>query len=245
MEGKRKTGVRAVKGEGRLYAGIDPAGNPRRPTGAAILDEGLRVRALAGLRSDEEIETFLASWGKRVVSVGLDGPVGLPRGLNRCCFEGERRPASCPCRQPDGLKGREAERAMSRKGIGVFYLTKKAFARSWILRSLDLCNRLSEKGYRVLEVFPYGAKRVLWEEKFRGGEIPPKRTEKGREILRGLLRKEGIRFPGARLPSDHELDALVGAYIAWLHARGRTEACGDPEEGAILLPIPESGPKGG
>ncbi|MFQ5694207.1 MAG: hypothetical protein ACE5IM_14360, partial [Nitrospinota bacterium] len=46
----------------------------------------------------------------------------------------------------------------------------------------------------------------------------------------------GVRFAGDRLPSDHELDAVVGAYVAFLHARGRTKAVGLAEEGAVHLP---------
>lgn len=225
-----------MKGKDRLYAGVDPAGNPQRPTGVAVLDERLRVRALENMRSDEEIEAFLDAWRGRTVSVALDGPVGLPRGLNRCCFEGAVRPSPCACEQPDGLKGREAEREMSRKGIGVFYLTKNAFARSWIRRSLQLYERLTAAEFQVLEVFPYGAKRVLW-----GKDLPRKQSRSGRAFLRARLEREGVRFPDARLPGDHELDALVGAYVARLHARGETEAFGDPAEGAILLPAPKRG----
>ncbi|MFQ5911707.1 MAG: DUF429 domain-containing protein [Nitrospinota bacterium] len=223
----------------KLYVGIDPAGKPNRPTGMAVLAGGLRVLALERVHTDEEIESFVASWGQAVVSVALDGPIGLPRGLNPCCFEGESPPSPCPCTQPNGLKGREAERAMSRKGIGIFYLTKNAFARSWIRRSLDLYGRLTAAGYQVLEVFPYGAKKVLWRD-----ALPRKQSLWGRERIRTLLEKEGVRFPDARLPSDHELDALVGAYVAWLHARGETEAFGDSVEGAILLPASDGRSRG-
>ena len=37
---------------------------------------------------------------------------------------------------------------------------------------------------------------------------------------------------------SHDLcDAAIAAYTAFLHAHGRTELCGDVEEGAICLPV--------
>ena len=219
---------------GELYAGLDPAGRTDRPSGLALLDGGLRVIRLATGGPDAELEAFLEPHQERTRWVGLDGPVGVPRDLGRCCFEGAR--PQCACRQPEGLKGREAERAMSALGIGIYYLTKKAFARSWIQRSLNLADRLSRLGYQVLEVYPYGTKCRLW-----GRTLPPKETLQGRRILRTHLQELGLLLPESRLPSHHELDALVAAYTAWLHDRGGTECHGDPEEGAIVLPRLEIG----
>lgn len=223
MPGPRKRGA---------YAGLDPAGSPLRPSGLALLDSRLRVIGLATVGQDDEVQAFLEPHRERIRWVGLDGPLGVPRHLGRCCFEGPR--PGCSCRQPEGLRGREAERAMSALGIGIYYLTKKAFARSWIQRSLRLADRLSRLGYRVLEVYPYGTKRRLW-----GRALPPKETLQGRRFLRARLEELGLLLPDGRLPSHHELDALVAAYTAWLHDRGGTECHGDPDEGAIVLPRPK------
>ena len=37
--------------------------------------------------------------------------------------------------------------------------------------------------------------------------------------------------------NHHLCDAAIAAYTAYLHYRGKTELCGEPEEGAICLPF--------
>ena len=37
---------------------------------------------------------------------------------------------------------------------------------------------------------------------------------------------------------NHDLcDAAIAAYTAYLHYQGKTELCGEPEDGAICLPF--------
>jgi predicted RNase H-like nuclease len=53
-------------------------------------------------------------------------------------------------------------------------------------------------------------------------------------LLQGILPVNDLCSPG-------ELDALVGAYTAWLAATkpDQITLLGDPDEGQIVLPVPE------
>jgi len=56
-----------------------------------------------------------------------------------------------------------------------------------------------------------------------------------------LKQRIGQSLPGITAYIDgfnHDLcDAAIAAYTAFLHSRGKTELCGEPEEGAICLPF--------
>lgn len=69
-------------------------------------------------------------------------------------------------------------------GIGVFYLTKNAFARSWIFRSYDLSSTLKKKSYRVLEVFTIrNEEGSLGREDSFGEKVSTEAAEGGEGIL--------------------------------------------------------------
>lgn len=215
---------------GRIYfGGLDPAGSVQRPSGCALIDDALRVVGVARLFTDKEILAFFSGYKENLAYLGLDGPCGLPQGLGLCCFDPEVK--DCPCRQTSGEKGRIAEMELARRGIGCFFTTKKAFAKAWVRRSLEFYRMLTDKGFRILEIYPYGAKRRLFS-----GKMPKKVTRLGREVLQRGLRRLGLRFPGREILSHHELDALLGAYTCYLHSRGLTEEVGEEVEGRIVIP---------
>ncbi len=173
---------------------------------------------------------FFEGYKEDLAYIGLDGPCGIPRGLDLCCFD--PRINDCACRESSGQKGRIAERELARRGIGCFFTTKKAFAKAWIRRSLNLFRILKERGFPVLEVYPYGTKRRL----FPGG-LPKKATLRGRIALQEGLSSLDIELPEGRL-SHNELDALIGAYTCYLYSQGLTEEIGEEEDGKILIPVP-------
>ena len=206
-----------------FYLGIDPASAPRRPSAFAVLDDQGSLHDLGLVREDEELLALARRWRPRYLAI--DAPLSLPQGL--CCLE-----ESCPCApaSPDGLKA--AERALLKEGIGLFRTTKRSIIKAMVYRAIGLRRALEERGYAVMEVYPYASKVRLF-----GRPIPKKSTKAGRQWLRQRL--EGL-VPGlrehSRLLSHDQLDAVVAAYTAYLHRQGQAEAMGDPQEGVIYVP---------
>ncbi|MGQ9560459.1 MAG: DUF429 domain-containing protein [Candidatus Oleimicrobiaceae bacterium] len=211
-----------------LFGGLDPSGSAARPTALAILDDELCVRAVGSRLADEEISSYFAPHREQLFAIGLDGPCALPVGLEECCFRTGGPP--CAHQQPDGKKGRACEQELARRGIGCFFTVKGAFAKSWILRSLILFRQLEAAGHRVLEVYPYATKRLLF-----GPMCAAKETAAGRAALLRALQGVGLQLPCSEL-SHHELDAIVAAYTVYLFAHGRAEQVGDDREGYIVVP---------
>jgi predicted nuclease with RNAse H fold len=205
------------------YLGIDPTAASRRPSAFAVLDDQGGLRDLGLVREDGDILALAGRWRPRYLAI--DAPLSLPQGM--CCLE-----ESCPCAaaSPDGL--RAAERALLKGGIGLFRTTKRSIIKAMVYRAMRLRRALEERGYAVMEVYPYASKVRLF-----GLPIPKKTTKAGRQWLHERL--EGL-VPGLaehrHTLSHDEIDAIVAAYTAYLHGRGQAEAVGDREEGFIYLP---------
>ena len=206
----------------KRYLGIDLTSSASRASGYAVLGEGARLVEVGCVGTDGEILRLARDSRPRFVAI--DAPIGLPRGL--CCLE-----ESCPC-LPTALDGKRAsEREVSRRGIGLFFTTKRSIIKGMVCRAIELRRRLEGEGMRVLEVFPYASKVLLF-----GRPLPKKTMPDGLAYLRGRLK---ALVPGlsTRGPLTHdELDALVAAYTAYLKDQGRIEQVGDPVEGAICIP---------
>jgi hypothetical protein len=206
-----------------LYLGIDPASASRRPSAFAVLDDQGSLRDLGLVREDGDILALARRWRPRYLAI--DAPLSLPRGM--CCLE-----ENCPCAaaSTDGL--RAAERALLKEGIGLFRTTKRSIIKAMVYRAIGLRRALEERGYAVVEVYPYASKVRLF-----GRLIPKKTTKAGRQWLRQRLEGlvPGLREHEGRLGHD-ELDAIVAAYTAYLHGQDQAEAMGDPQEGVIYVP---------
>lgn len=210
------------QGKGKVM-GVDPASSDARPSAVAVLESSLRLVELSSLRTDEEIIALAQRLRPSVIAI--DAPLFLPKGL--CCLE-----ESCPCQQVHPDKGRRAERALSRWGIGPFYVVKKTFIKKLIYRGVALKAALEGRGFAIIEVYPYASKVRLGF-----GPLPKKNTKEGlaalRQRLTSLLPHLEPWLPGL----SHDLcDALVAAYTGHLFLRGQTEAVGAPEEGYLYLP---------
>ena len=70
---------RNAMGQQTVLAGIDPAGNPKRPTGLAILDERLHLMALETVRSDAEAFPASLSGREDWHLSSSTGPSGFPK----------------------------------------------------------------------------------------------------------------------------------------------------------------------
>ena len=186
-----------------VYLGIDLTSSARRPSAYAVLNEGGSLVSLGLVREDAELLALVDSCRPRVVAI--DAPLSLPRGL--CCLE-----EACPCRPSAAGVLKAAERELFRQGISLYATTKRSIIKTMIERAIGLRCILEDRGYVVLEVYPYAAKVRLW-----GKGMPKKTTPAGRRWLREKL--DGL-VPGLREhegPLGHDqLDAIVAAYTAYL-----------------------------
>ncbi len=205
------------------YLGIDPTSAPRRPSAFAVLDGQGTLHDLGLVGEDDDILALARRWRPRYLAI--DAPLSLPNGM--CCLE---ESCSCAPASPDGLKA--AERALLKEGIGLFRATKRSIIKAMVYRAIALRRALEERGYAVMEVYPYASKVRLF-----GRPIPKKTTKAGQHWLRERLERlvPGLSEHEGRLGHD-ELDAIVAAYTAYLHGQGQTEAVGDREEGVIYVP---------
>jgi predicted nuclease with RNAse H fold len=205
------------------FVGIDLTGSPRRCTAVAVLDASPRLIDQSLLDSDEAILAFAET--HRAALVAIDAPLSLPAGL--CCLE-----ESCACRPLSSGKGRQCERDLAALGIGCYYTTERSIIKAMVYRAMALRKELVRRCFEVIEVYPYASKRRLL------GPLPPKGTRQGRQALQEGLHRLVASVPSPRdvLFSHDLLDAIVAAYTAWLHAIGRTEALGDPQEGLLFIP---------
>jgi predicted nuclease with RNAse H fold len=207
------------------YLGIDPTSSESKPSGWAVLGESAELIAVGGAGSDAEIISLSERWNPKVVAI--DSPLFLPKGL--CCLE-----EGCPhasCKEWTGEK-RVAERELFRRGISLYWTTRKTFIKAMIYRAIALRRVLEARGVPVIEVYPYASKVRLF-----GRPEHKKTTPAGRQWLRDRLAKvvPGLAECSARLGHD-QLDAIVAAYTAYLHGCGQAEGVGDPDEGLIYVP---------
>ena len=204
--------------------GIDLTSKEAKPSACLGLDNQLNLICLDFPNGDSDILQVVSKYEFELIAI--DAPLSLPKGL--CCLE-----ESCSCQPAAEGKGRDCERKLTKQGIGLFRTTKKSIIKAMVYRGIRLKNELEAKGYEVIEVYPYASKLRLF-----GKPIPSK------------LKPEGLTFLKQRicqlLPDitpyvdgfNHDMcDAAIAAYTAFLRYQGKTELCGEPEEGAICLPF--------
>jgi len=93
------------------------------------------------------------------------------------------------------------------------------------LRGIKLREKLESSGFRVIEVFPTGAQKILG--------ISTKRD--GIKRLREDLEKLGLKNLPKEIDGDI-LDAATCAFIGILYLKGLCIEVGDPDEGMIVIP---------
>jgi predicted nuclease with RNAse H fold len=217
-----------------LFGGIDPSGSENEPTACAVMDDDRKIVDVSMQRTDREIADFFTAYQQDLFAIGVDGPCYFPTGLYSCCFQQDD--FSCQHEQPNGVKGRACERELAKQGIGCFFTVKKAFARGWILRSVKLHHNLTQLGYRILEVYPYASKRILF-----GRHIPKKFTIAGMQWLQDQIANLGIAFSQIQPHTHHEFDAIMAAITVYLHYVGKAVEVGDETEGRIIIPSIDAG----
>jgi len=206
------------------FLGIDLTLAEAKPSACLGLDRELRLIYSGFLYQDLDILRVVTR--HEFEAVAIDAPISLPNGL--CCLE-----ESCSCQPQPGVKGRSCERELARLGIPCYFTTKKSIIKAMVYRGIRLKTELESMGYVVIEVYPYASKVRLW-----GKPIPPKPKPIGLSFLKQhishLLPNIAPYVDGF---NHHLYDAAIAAYTAYLHYQGKTELCGEPEEGAICLPF--------
>ena len=206
------------------FFGIDLTSAEAKPSACLGLDRELYLIYSGFLHKNRDILEVVNSHQFELVAI--DAPLSLPEGL--CCLE-----ESCSCQTRSGIKGRSCERELAKQGIPCYFTTKKSIIKAMVYRGIKLKAELEAKGYEVIEVYPYASKARLF-----GRNIPAKSKPAGLAFLKQHI---SLLLPSIAPYVDgfnHDLcDAAIAAYTAFLHYQGKTELCGETEEGAICLPL--------
>ncbi|MEM0441282.1 MAG: DUF429 domain-containing protein [Candidatus Caldarchaeum sp.] len=191
------------------FLGIDLAGSPKRPSGMAVLDERLKCRTWLRFTDDEIVVDVDVL---KPVVVGVDAPLGLPRGR-----------VSLEVRGPPHFRICDIE--LRRRGIKFFPITIGAM-RKLTARGIRLANIIRQKGIPVFETYPGGIQDILGL---------PRKHQNLKQLVNGL-RKLGIKGLSRNISGD-EADAVTCAYAVYLWKRGRAKEIGVFDEGIMILPI--------
>ncbi len=203
--------------------GIDLTSKETRPSACLGLDADLHLLYAGFLHHDSDILQLVPRYQFDLVAI--DAPLSLPKGL--CCLE-----LDCPC-QPDAKgNGRSCERQLARQDIPCYFTTKKSIIKDMGKRAIRLKAELESIGCQVIEVYPYASKVRLF-----GKNIPKKTTPAGLAFLKQHISQLLPNIAPYVARFNHDLcDAAIAAHTAFLYQQGKTEPCGEPEEGIIYLP---------
>lgn len=232
------------------FVGVDLAWGERGRTGLAVLDGSGALVDTASVRTDDEIDAWIARWDP--AAIGVDAPLLVPNET--------------------GMRSGEAEvtSAFGRYGAGCHATNR---GRPWFdpPRGESLVRRHGwptdprrAGGVVCLEVYPHAALVGLFAlpyrlayKRGRGRRVEDRRAEFLR--LLGLLEsvrrlrlvaspawsrlREGVEGAHRQVDLDRvedELDAVVCADLAWRwrNDRGGLRIYGDPAAGYLLAPTP-------
>ena len=210
-----------------LMMGVDLSASSKKSSPLAFMDERGNLNGIASFKSEEELQDAIDE--HRPTLVAIDAPLSLPLGL--CCLEED-----CDCAPTRNQKGRASEQELASMGIGCFFTAKRSIIRNMIYRAMTIRRNIEQRGYPVIEVYPYATKVILFDNR-----LPPKNDPACLPFLKGELAN---LVPGSGPYLDdlnHDrCDALLTAHTAYLHHRGQTDNLGLVEEGLITVPtLPE------
>ncbi len=197
--------------------GLDLTSSEKKASGIVIRENGHYDYGLA--KTDDDIVS--ACSGADIVA--MDSPLYLPAGY--CCLE-----LDCECHLGKPT-GRSCERELSKRGIPLYFTTKKTIIKNMIYRAMKLADIIGRE--KVIEIYPYSIKVVLF-----GKPVPSKATKEGLLALKELTAK-ALDIPLCELiPLNHDIiDALLACYVAELHLKGQTESVGAGTESPIIIPV--------
>ena len=136
---------------------------------------------------------------------------------------------------------RDAERALSREGVGLFWTTHATVTRfdgasRWIARSLRLFEEGPARLGRVplIETHPHGVFTFLGRALGKSRGLAPKSSEEGRRARLDLLRAFVPELPVEALPDHDAVDAAISALVGVLHLCEWTTPFGSPGAGGQI-----------
>jgi predicted nuclease with RNAse H fold len=204
------------------YFGLDLTSGKQKASACVSIDNEPGIIKAALIFSDKDIITIIRKSQPEVVAI--DAPLSLPEGL--CCLDKQ-----CPCKPLHEYKGRWSEQLLARAGFPCYFTTKKSIIKNMVIRSMKLKEELEKYKIKVIEVYPYASKTILF------GKLKRKTTTAGisqlRETLDSLLRDSDSSIS----KWNHDLcDAAIAAYTGLLWYRNATKKLGNDSEGYIFIP---------
>lgn len=233
----------------RRFVGIDLAWASRNRTGLAVVDDSGRLLASAAVRSDDEIDAWLAELAPAPTVVGVDAPLVVPNATGS-------RPAERLIGSAFGRFGASAY--PSNRSIPWFDPPRAELLAARHGWSVDP-GRATDRGVPVcLEVYPHAAmiglfslpRRILYKKgpDRRAGFL---QLVAHFETIRELRLDESPRWAeivrlvetparGDLTRIEDEVDAILCAHVAWLwhHRREALQVFGTLAEGYVVAPPP-------
>lgn len=205
---------------GTVFIGIDlGTSTARKSTGIAYLVEKDGEPWIESppvhIKSDDDLIhscliQMVENFGSSII--GIDAPLSLPEHGTM----------------------RECERRLRKHGIAC-YPSGAEWVSKWVSKGIELGKWAEDElGARVIEVYPYAARRAL----DIGASVKKKAKEGRRNIQDGLigLIKGLDAFAKDNLLSDDELDAILCSYTAYCEGKGIATKI-DGNDGVIYLPV--------
>ena len=245
-----------------LFIGIDPSG-ARDGLVYVALDADRQIFAIGGGKVSDVL-AFLA--GQSQALAAINAPSALNQGLSEKEDVQQRLFVD-----PQGGRWtnlRIAEMELIQRGLdGQTTPARLRDCPAWMQRGFTLYQQLQKMGYNA---FPADEGQRQWLEvnaraafaSLAQGELFEARLLEGRLQRQLLLHAEGVAvqdpmdffeevtrhrllrgiLPYEMILEAHELNALAGAYTAWLavHQPERVMAVGDEREGLVRLPVRQS-----
>ncbi len=139
-----------------------------------------------------------------------------------------------PLSRPEHGTMRECERRLRKHGIPC-YPSGAQWVSRWVDKGIELKKWAQvELDARVIEVYPYAARRIL-----HIGIDEKKKSKEGRRVVQDALSGfiAGLdEITGDRLLFDDELDAILSAYVAYCEGNGIASKI-DGGDGVIYVPM--------
>jgi predicted nuclease with RNAse H fold len=211
---------KTMSNKGTIFIGVDlGTSTARKSTGIAYLVErnGKPVMESppAHIKSEDElIHSCIIQMAENFSSkiIGIDASLSIPEHGTM----------------------RECERRLRKHGIAC-YPSGAEWVSKWVSKGIELKKWAeNELGAKVIEVYPYAARRAL----NIGADVKKKTKEGRRNIQDGLLSLIGglYALTKDKLLSDDELDAILSAYTAYCEGKGIASKI-DGGDGVIYLPV--------
>jgi predicted nuclease with RNAse H fold len=204
--------------------GIDLRSVSNRTSTALGLDEEKTVVSWDKFGETSELLDLVAQQKPSLIAIG--SPLTLPSGL--CCLDSE---CECSLESPYA-KGRNCELELSRIGIGCFFTNKWSIVRDLINRGVKIKRHLNEMGFKVIEVYPYATKVLLFGDRLPGkksGEYLDRLNQRVTSLMHGFQNREGGL-------DQNTCNAALNAYTGHLYLNGCTDSLGDSTEGMLVIP---------